>query len=526
MKKKDKLSKVSREQVISKKGIIIFLIGISVLALVSFWRVLHFGFWRDDWGFLYAVMYHPELPLAWNLHPATKYEDLIFIHLFGLNTYLWQGFGIFLRIVASASVAAMTWSLTRSKRVAFLSGVFMAAGYAGLESVSWRSVHIISVDIILISLGFYFFFKEIRTKKQTLFALLFFSLAGIADPARCLPVLALVSIWEFLCWWRAGYKIKKIPSYILFIFLLLVCTYSVQFLNPTPFDSKDSFFFVIKSINEHSLVKNFFSTLGNLFLGWMKDIVEVGGLSGYDMYIARFGLAFTAGFSLVGMYLFFIKKLQKGAIIIFLMSWIVLFYLPNWIFEKTLVIGGTHRYIGLSGAGYYVLLAFLISFIRNKKIVIITAILILALNIRASNFILERESSYRNKEVSQMLWNKIENDVPKGETNNIFMYLGGDGIKGFLLDWSGPMPLVLNRGMTDIPSMPIVTSDPVLIVDLLCRENVYRPSLTRWIYQKNKIKISHVHAWEVEQGVIKNVSKRERKNLLDLATKKDCIPLE
>ncbi len=523
--KKNNPPKREKSLMFSKLEIVTLAFLITLLAIFSFWRVIHFGFWRDDWGFLWAVLYEPNLPLAWNLHPGTKYEDLLLVKFFGLNTYLWQGFGIFLRIIASLAVAAMVWSMAKSKKAAVITGLIMAASYAGLETVSWRSVHIISVDIILICLGFFFFFKR-EQKRNMFFALTFFSLAGLADPARCLPVLGLVSIWEAVRWWIDGRRIRKIPSYGAFIVLLMGSIVFVQVFNPAPLNSSDTITLATRALGEPNLIKNFLGTIGNMLLGWMKDIPETGGLSYYITQNAKFAFAFLISIAGVGIYMVLFHKSRNGMILLFLNAWIALFYLPNWIFEKTLVIGGTHRYIGLSAVGYYVLLGILISFIRNKKVTALLVIIILILNIRASNIVLKNESTYRDKKISDTLWNKIYSDVPIGETESIFMYLGTDGIRGFLLDWSGGMPFALERKISDGYQIPISTADQNLILKLLCEDDPKRPSLTQWIVQKDRIKISHVHAWEVNNGEITNVSQRERAKLLEVAKKSNCTPIQ
>jgi hypothetical protein len=125
-----------------------------------------------------------------------------------------------------------------------------------------------------------------------------------------------------------------------------------------------------------------------------------------------------------------------------------------------------------------------------------------------------------------MLWNKINADVPQGEKNSIFMYLGGDSIRGYVLDWSGSMPFGIKRQMRNREDFPIPSVDHALILDLLCKNGVSRPSVGEWTTQKSRIPISRVHAWEVEQGKITNVSQRERETLMQEAKKIGCTPLK
>ncbi len=109
--------------------------------------------------------------------------------------------------------------------------------------------------------------------------------------------------------------------------------------------------------------------------------------------------------------------------------------------------------------------------------------------------------------------------------NSIFMYLGNDYVKNVILDWSGSTPFGIKRGIKKYEDFPIVTSDEKLILKLLCGNNVYRPSMFLWILQKEKIPISHLHAWKLNGSMLEleDVSITIREEFKKKAALSNCI---
>lgn len=511
------------KKIIEQRWIVFLICSVTFLSCITFWKVLSFGFWRDDWGFIWAAMYQPDTHLAWNLHPGTKYEDILLVRLFGLNATLWQGFGIFLRIIASLSIALMMWGFSQSKKIAILVGLFFSVTFADLESVSWRSVHVVAVDIIFISIGFYFLSKYLTFKKVSYYigTLIFFVFAVLSDPQRSIPIILLSALFYFLSYHKIGKKLKQTTLELGVTSFILLSTMYLASL--TDVAEKQYVVRLIKQdVFNPDKYLNFFASIGNLVLGWIINVPESGGLSNFIGFNAYFGMIFLFISSSVCIYLIIKKKSQYAKLSLFFIFWIILFYLPNWSFDKNLVIGGTHRYIGIASVGLIALVSLLIGKIKNLKLVLLFSGIFIVLNIHTSQRILNSESVYRLKSIEEKMWNQINLDVPKDEKNSIFIYMGSDITKGNLLDWSGPMPFGIMRGMKEEYEFPVSNVDYQVITDLVCKENVKRPFVSGWGIQKTKIPFSHIHAWEVNNGIMRNVSAREKGVIQKMAEVQKC----
>lgn len=509
----------------NKIALSLFVISVVVLSIVTFWRVLTFGFLRDDWVFLWATQYQPHIPLAWYLHPGTQYEDFLLFPLFGWNVFYWQAFGIFLRILASFSVALMLWGFFRSKRVAILGGLFFSSSFIGLETVSWRSVHVVAVDIIFISLGYFLYSEYIRQKKilYFLFGFIFFEVAVLADPARVIPLVPITLLFFILSLVTTSRQVLKklIPNIFLILvsFAILIGTFMLS----ASYQGSGGIKQIYAIVQDPLTIRNFFVSLGNLMFGWFINIPEYGSLVNANLNIGRAAFILLFSSSIIALYITVVKKSQRSLFLFVSICWIMIFYFPNWVFEKTLVVGGTHRYLGLAGLGFICILAILVSMLR-KKYLIFAAGIFIVLNIMTANRVLKSESSYRDRIISDVLWNRILADVQVGEKNSIFMYLGSDPIRGSLLDWSEATPFAVKRRISNPYDIPIATADDTLILNLLCKQNTSRPTVSQWVVEKTRIPLSHVHAWDVTNGMITNVSKREQERLNQKAEAEGCTP--
>ncbi len=84
---------------------IIYFLSLTFLSYLSYYQVLSFTFYKDDWINFWAVKNnHLENFSACWLHPGTTLEFIFLNKLFGEKIILWLHFGIFLRIIASFCV--------------------------------------------------------------------------------------------------------------------------------------------------------------------------------------------------------------------------------------------------------------------------------------------------------------------------------------------------------------------------------------------------------------------------------------
>lgn len=497
--------------------LLLFVLLIIVLVVVSFWRSLDFYFWRDDWD-LWSQQYYFWKILPLHNHPGTWVSRALLFHIFGWNRLAWQSLGLVLRIVASLAVSLLMLEISKSKKTAILAGIFFATSILGMETVAWSSVYIIPLVIILDCLGFYMWilFVERRSFKLAAISILLFAFAVLADPGRAIFIVPIIALWEVLNWWISSKRET------LFRLLLRVGLFAVSLILFTKvflsilYISSISLWDNIKYIvSDSKSFTTLFISIGNLLLGWLKSP------GGGDLN--QLALPIIIILCLVGFVLVFFKKSRFGMVLLLLILWIPVMYIPNWLANKSLVVPPTDRYLAVSAVGYLGILALFVSVIRVRWLMYLVVLSFVFINIKTANEVLIRESSFRSYKIIEPYFDQIEREVPKGEKDNIFMYLGNDNAKYVDLDWSGANPFAVKRGFTRYEDFPIVTADAKLILKLLCEDNVYRPGGFEWVYQKKRIQLSHLHAWELNGGVLKNVSIEQRDKFRKEAKLNNCI---
>ncbi len=501
-----------------RKFYVIFILAIVFISYLSLWRGLSFDFWRDDWGQLWSAVYKPQLILhewaAIRLHPGGAWEQFLGSKVFGLNPFGWQIFGLLLKVLDSMAVALMVYAVSKSKRVMILSGVFFASLLSGLESFVWLSAHTSALFILFFSLGMYLWFGSEDEEKFSLrFFLSLLVLFGsvLISPGRGISVLFLIPLWGFLTIIRLQKRevIIRVVARMVFTLvplLFLLARFNTNTVSYESLRQKWQLLFV-----NPGLIKIFLASVGNLLVGWIKPVSEVGSLTNISMSSYRVGAVFFFVSFLVWLF-FLLKKTKMVQILIFFLAWMPIFYLPNWLFDQTLALGTSHRYLTISSVGLAAVAALIISSLKRKYAVLI-AILFIILNVRSSNIVLASQAKYRSSDVVESIWKKINADVPKGEKDSIFMYGGGDYLRGVALDWSGSVPFGIMRGVADEDDFPIATGDKDLIVKLICEGNVERPSLGKWSVQKERIPLSHLHVWTLNDGVLNNISSEKRNEI-------------
>ncbi len=121
--------------------------------------------------------------------------------------------------------------------------------------------------------------------------------------------------------------------------------------------------------------------------------------------------------------------------------------------------GGTHRYFGLSEIGFILLVAYILSRVRNRTVVAaLTGIFILG-NIITANRLLWAESQYRDAGRVNRFWTTIDasvGSVPKP----VFVFSGEEPLRTYSLALSGSYPFAIARGITGKADIPVVTDDP------------------------------------------------------------------
>lgn len=497
-------------EILSKYKLVFLVI---ILSALSFNHAFNFHLYLDDWYQILGALYYPDLinsPMWLGTHPGSVLEIKIFAPFFKFNPYPWDFLGYLIKIAQSLSMWPLMLALTNSKRTAFYACLIFATFVVGIESIIWVSPQISAFNIVLINLGFYFWVKSegFKSIKYFLIALVLFALSILADPGRGLIILPLVLIWESLSVYQR-FSFKKVAFFSLQAIMLLTLILITTFIFHKFFGVTNNFSQYIKNLFLFNF-SNLVQVLENPLFGWTllpKNII----------FWATVVSLFIFPLMII---LFLWKKSEVYKIIAFLYIWIFLFYLPNFLTQYFARSGVAmeSRYNAISAVGVVGLLAYGFSFIKSKYINWIL-FLFLLFNIYVTNTILLKYSTFRSIQAFNKIWDKIDQDVPKGEIGSVFMYSGENYLhREYLLDYQDTIPFAVKRGIIKKEEFPIMTNDKNLIARLICDHNVPRHSPAGDVIQKEPVILSHVHAWELKKnGELENRSEQEREGIKKIA---------
>ena len=508
----------------------LFVLFLFTCALITYRGILHFSFWKDDWILLWNGLYHPELFMGKWLHPATNIEFILLSRWFGKNPLLWHLFGIMLRSAAAGSVALMINKITKSVATGILSGMLFATSAIGLDAVGWPSAHVVLVALSFLCLGFSFFIDCVHKPSGRILILfvLWTSVGILADPWRALPVVFL--FWLFIALFGSTRLVSfmrtmQIPSLV--VLAIVVILFSLWH-REVIWGTRLAIFLShqwqhpLVVFGKMVLVNTYSNSLFNLVTGWILVLAEDGSTGVYNRVNALtggIGLVTVTVWSLVG-----IKKRNKHArVVLFFVLWMLLFYLPNWLFEPAITVGATHRYLVISSVGFLGLIAYGATHMRPVFLAGLFTVCFIAANYLVVQQRLAFASRYRSAGVVDTVWNTIDHSVASTNGVKIFMYTGQDPLVTYVLNLSGSAPFALRRNIDDPNVFPIITADTEKILYYLCTQHPIVSVFGKDVRLDTGIAISNVFAWNLtNDGVLTDMSLSERTRLRSVADQRGC----
>lgn len=499
-----------------KRSYIFFISLIIALSVVSFYPAFGFSFIVDDWYQLWGVFYDRSIIDYYirTQHPNSAYEFLIFAPLFKFNPFYYQIIGYFLKIIDSLVVALFIFSTTKSKKVAFSSGVVFAASVIGIETFTRISAHNSALLILSLCLGLFFWIEATKHESsyRYLIAIAFIVLTILQDPGVGIIILPAALLWNLLNLIRNFDRQQASKLLLRTIMIISLPALLKWYLDPRLSDRNSYIIRHFSYILNHPLevTGNFLTSIGNLLIGWFIPFEETVNLVTSNFWTSTFGyLAFL--FTIIIGFIFLWKKSESTMILFYLSIWIFLFYFPNWFTQSHYVEGGaisaiSNRYLVISSIGFIGLISYLIHFLRAKIVLIILSLIIFA-NILSSWRILKGEYVYRSLKAQNILYNRIDQDLPRGdEENKILMVIGDYKIKVFGFEWNGFYPLALRRGIKNQKEFSTIATNLEDAKKIVCNQDSI-----------SKFKISELYSWQIQNSTIHNISEEIR-----LIVKKDC----
>lgn len=501
---------------LSVKIISLYILLVVILVFISSWQSLNFHFWKDDWSRLWMAYYRPDLLL--NLlglpdHPGVTLEQMFFGPIFGLNPLYWQIEGLILKILASLSMALMILGITNSYKVAAISGLFFSTSVVGIESFTWASNHVAALIVIFFGIGFYYWVKSLEENSLFGFicALPFLLISIFISPARAAGLPVLILTWDILALIKNyNWKKTRLVTLRLVTFLcLFLFTFSIlqgKGTGSLAIRSTESIGIIIGDFIPR--VSNFLASIGNLLIGWVIPIQEVAGLSS-PTFLSVISCFLLFIFLCITIVRFLKHRTDKLQLRLFFLLFIPIAYLPNWWFYNYVTAGVSYRYLTISAIALTYLVAGFISSL-NRKYFLAICFLVLGLNIFFTNMLLSSQVPYRSVATVNYIWDQIDNMVPKGQTDTIFLYTGQDPNRLMLLDWSLTIPFAIKRNITNLRNFPVLLYDGEPIKKMLCGEDTMVNTLEGQFVHTNKTPLSHLYAWRLNQNTIINESEQYR----------------
>lgn len=498
---------------------IIFIFLIIFLSFLSFYQAFNFSFIIDDWFGLWGVFYDKSI-IDYSIkrhHPIGVYEFLLLAPIFSFNSVYYQLVGFVLKIIDSLIAALLIFSITKSKTAGIFSGLIFAASPMGIGTFIRASTHYAALLIPTLCLGLYFWISE----KEKLFlykypvSVGFIILTIIGSPGAGIVILPVIILWELLnliqIFGKDSFKnfLFKIITLIMIILLLL------WYLGPRIVDREstliNNLYLIVNNFPE--MLTKFLTSIGNLLIGWIMPIAELNNLADANLFTKIAGYSFIIAIFILTP-LFLRRKTQFSKIVLFLSIWVLITFLPSWLtqsdyIERQSFTAVSHRYFAVPSIGLIGLIAYLISFARNKyRLPLLIAVI--GINLWSSNRILSWQSVYNSNQTQKYLYDRIDQDVPKGDEKNKLFFFTGDHWIRVALEWSGFYPIALRRGITQRSEFSTVTNSLDQVKDLICAKDEEAFP---------KFKLSNLYGWDVGSGDIYNVSKEVR---LIISSEKDC----
>jgi hypothetical protein len=357
----------------------------------------------------------------------------------------------------------MIYGVTKSKIVGIFTSIVISSSVGGVEPASFLGANNVTFFIIPLTLGIYFWMKSINgfiSNRNTYISKLLFIAALVI-----LTICAKGEVWSYYLiptvtiYWGVIqillYRDKKILKiFITSILILLSLLLIVSKMPPNPnWYQRNNGINKLKSIKVENS-KNLFSSIGNLVGGSFVYLPEGAGTSAPSVITKYLGLNLITLFFLTGL-IFLINKKEKIGIINFFLFWILIFYLPNWIFESQLTVGATHRYLTIPSIGFYGLIVYFAHLIFRNKTFYILIIFIIVNGIYLSNKHLEKLNFYRSYQKTNMVIDSINSSIKNFNDDTVISYSGEGGLSGYLLDWSLGIPIAMKRNISDRTEFPI-----------------------------------------------------------------------
>lgn len=500
---------------------------LAVLVIISFGITLRFAFWRDDWGFFWGAYNSDWSFLTCFFHPGTIAEFVLMSKLVGSNVVWWNAAGLIFKLLASISVYRFLRLLTKSERTGKIAGILFATTPIGLESVGWSAAHVVLLDVLFTSWAciYVLLYLEKKQRRDLICAILFTGFALLSDFVRELPIFVIYFL--FIVLYHPEIRIQRFKNIgmalgvlaVSFFGFLIVANFhmfmATRIMEAIVRHGWDIMFYIRKSFLAFSV---FFTSVGNMNIGWLVGSRDAVGFSDPSMWMVIAGI-------IPGLILLSLVRNhtnQKNAIL--LLSWMYLFYIPNWIFNIITTPGYTNRYLVLSSVGYVGLLAVALSSIPHNTLRRVLFGLLVIIQMVITISVHKTYETFRSETIFERLTNRMDQDVPKKEKQYLFVVTGNAPGLNDGLFMSGQMPYVNKRNIKTREGFPVFADSLDRALSYLCGTVATHSAVLEHVPIIQPISLSDVYAWRItEQLDVESFHKETREILAKRMEEGECV---
>lgn len=502
----------------------------ATVILLSFFNIgqsLQFAINGDDWLALYRYnqdfnSFISHLDIRNYITPTSNYVFGylmmgIISKLFSYNPYPYYLVALILRIITAFSFYFGIYSVTKNKWMGYLSAIFFACLYAGIETTNWVSNMNTYLSIILMNVFLIIYSRKLMTLSfKTVMQSLILVASFMITPVRMHGLLFFVPLAVFSSFGKINrrniFQFLGILS-ILYIPLILfrLLTYPNSALDYTRLTSSSN--------------GNIFSVLLNLITNLGTSIIP-GIMINQDSPENLLNLL-GGGLTMLILATYFyanrlVYPLYSKLGLLFLFSSISFLIIPGLI-NPTSVFTSDHRYLIIPASWLMVAFSiFIVTLYFKKNSVLKSLAVLLALAIISLNSIALQQyfnvlsNSGRLAKDSDRIFEFIKNKIPP--TNNqapqVFLFISEDGFFVYNAVNFGftPHMMVLNPDLAKNPQMAPLTVDNFSSLKSIL-DNANSPELQRYGYKPVKIPLENVYAFYIDSEKILDYTEQVRKEL-------------
>lgn len=510
------------------KNIIWLILLITIISFIGIGQSLSFALNGDDWLALWRYIkdfttFQSHFDIK---NYSTEYGNYVFAdiimgiiyRLFSFNPFPYYLVSIILRAVTAISFYPAVSAASKDKRAGFLSSIFFACMFAGIETTNWVFNMNTYISIALLNLFIYLYYsKDFKfLSKRGILTSFILASSFIVTQNRMhgllfiVPLLIIFKIHKF----NKENLGKALIRLVVFFLPIFVYRFVTRSSNDTAY--ANSF---IQSVSQcENFILSIFSSIGNIIMpekiyAFFNITNRLKALFVFFIFLS-FLTIFTKRHFRSQKYFFALISLSMS--IFFLI-------IPLIVFDPTGTLPSDHRYLIIPGAYILVAFAILLSDLLGQKnqffktgamtlIIIILTFNLISLRIYFS--MLSENGRLAGDAEKQFKFIISQIGAPKNNAPLIFLFIPDNPFylyNAITFGFSYHMILIDGRSDLDIQKTPFAVDNLESLLDIL--SDAQSSELRRYGYNPIKIPIENVYTFQLQNKTLTNITPQAREYL-------------